>query len=158
MPVTDVMLKVAEPVRMAETTGVAPGYGYENINPVFEARLPLVWERLVNAGVNHGICVAYYDWPDDSGRVVVHLGFDIAAQALTNTEDVRVVELPGVEVASAIHRGRLDDFSVTFEAAVAWIDANGYQIADGSRELYLKWNRDDVCANVTELQIPVTPV
>src|SRR5687768_11534291 len=41
----DVIVKVPEPVRMAETVGVAPTYGYANVHPVFESRLPTVWNR-----------------------------------------------------------------------------------------------------------------
>jgi DNA-binding transcriptional MerR regulator len=156
MRTIDVMVKTTEPLRMAETTGVAPGYGNANIGPIFEERLPVVWTRLVEAGVAPGMCVAYYDWPDDDGRVVVHLGFDIGECPLVESDDVRVVELPPVEVASALHRGPLDDIAESFEAMVRWIDANGYRIADRSRERYLEWSEDDPDERVTELQVPIT--
>jgi DNA-binding transcriptional MerR regulator len=155
MRTIDIAVKVTEPLRIAETTGVAPGYGYENIGPVFDARLPVVRRRLAASGVEPGICVAHFDWPDDDGRVVVHLGFDIGDQPLTGDDDVGVVELPAVEVASAIHRGPLDDFTDTFEALVRWIDASGYQIADRSRELYLDSDLDDPAKRITELQLPI---
>jgi DNA-binding transcriptional MerR regulator len=155
MRALDIVVKVTEPVRMAETTGVAAGYGYENIGPVFEERLPAVWRHVVESGIEPGICVAHFDWPDDAGRVVVHLGFDIGDQPLTEVDDVRVGELPGVEVASTIHRGSLVDFSGTFEAVVRWIDASGHRIADRSRELYLEWDPEDPAKNVTELQLPI---
>jgi hypothetical protein len=87
----------------------------------------VVRDRLHVAGIKAGICVAYYDWPDDVGDVVVHLGFDITDQSLADDEDVRVVEVPSVEVASAIHRGALNDITDTFEAVVRWIEDNGLQ-------------------------------
>ena len=155
MRTIDVVVKVTEPVRVAETTGVAAGYGHDNINPVFEERLPVVWRRVVESGIEPGTCVAHYDWPDDSGHVVVHLGFDIGDQSLTENDDVRVVELPAVEVASAIHRGPLVDITDTFEAVVRWIETSGYRIADRSRELYLEWDPEDPAKRVTELQLPI---
>jgi DNA-binding transcriptional MerR regulator len=155
MRTIDIVTKVAEPVRLAETTGSANGYGYENIHPVFRDRLAVVWHRLNVAGVEPGICVAHYDWPDDAGQVVVHLGFDIADQSLADDDDVRVVELPSVEVASAIHRGAPNDITDTFEAMVRWIEDNGYRIADRSRERYLKVDRENPAQNVTELQLPI---
>ena len=42
MRTIDVVVKVTEPVRMAETTGVAAGYGHANISAVFAERLPAV--------------------------------------------------------------------------------------------------------------------
>jgi DNA-binding transcriptional MerR regulator/effector-binding domain-containing protein len=155
MRAIDVVVKLSEPVRIAETTGVAAGYGHENIGPVFEERLPVVWRRVTECGVQPGICVAHYEWPDDSGHVVVHLGFDIGDQSLAELDDVRVVELPAVEVASTIHQGPMTDISDTFEAVVRWIEASGYQIADRSRELYLAWDVEDPAQRVTELQLPI---
>ena len=150
MQAIETVVKRAEPVRMAETTGVAAGYGHDNIGPIFRERLPIVSRYLVEAGVEPGICVAYYDWPDDDGRVVVHLGSDIGDQRLPDGDDVRVIELPAVEVASALHQGAFDGISDTFEAMIRWIDDNGYRIADRSRELYLESNLDDAAKNVTE--------
>jgi DNA-binding transcriptional MerR regulator len=154
MGTIDVVVKTTEPLRIAETTGVAPGYGNANIGPVFDERLPVVWARLVELGIEPGMCVAYYDWPDDDGRVTVHLGFAIGDAPLVEGADVRATDLPAVEVASALHRGPLDDIAGSFEAIVRWIDTNGYRIADRSRECYLAWS-DDPAQRVTELQVPV---
>jgi DNA-binding transcriptional MerR regulator/effector-binding domain-containing protein len=155
MRTIDVLIKVAEPVRMGEATGVAAGYGNDNIGPVFERWLPVVRARLSASGVDPGICLAHYDWPDDDGRVAVHLGFEIGDQTLADSDDVRVVELPGVEVASAIHQGPMVEIVDTFEAIVRWIEASGYRIAGRSRELYLAWDADDSTRSITELQLPI---
>ncbi len=90
--------KETETVRMAESTGVADGFGHDNIGPVFQERLAMVWARLVEKGIKPGMSVAYYKWPDDTGHVVVHLGFDIGDQSLADDDEVRVVELPVVQV------------------------------------------------------------
>jgi effector-binding domain-containing protein len=71
------------------------------------------------------------------------------------SDDVRVVELAGVEVASAIHRRPMVEIVDTFEAIVRWIEASGYRIADRSRELYLAWDADDYTRSITELQLPI---
>ena len=152
----DIILKVSDPVRMAETTGVAAGFGHEHIHPVFADRLPVVWGRLVAAGVEPGPCVAYYDWPADDGSVVVHLGFEIGAADLQEDHDVRIVELPVCEVATTLHRGPLTDIAETFEGMVRRLEADGYRIDGRSRERYLVSDQDDPASNVTELQLPVT--
>jgi DNA-binding transcriptional MerR regulator/effector-binding domain-containing protein len=156
MGAIEVIVKQTDPVRMAETTGVAPGYGHANIGPVFGERLPVVWQRLADNGVEVGNCLAYYDWPDDDGNVVVHLGFDVGDQTVPEDDEVRVVELPVVEVASALHRGAMDGISDTYESLVRWIDANGYRIADRGRELTLVWDEQDPSRNVTEMQLPIS--
>jgi effector-binding domain-containing protein len=156
MRTIDVEVKTTDAVRIAETTGVARGYGHENMGQVFEERLPVVWGRVAEAGLEPGPCVAYYDWPDAGGSVTVHLGFDIDDQTLADDEEVHVVELPVVEVASALHRGAMDDIGETFGALMQWVDANGYRIADRSREIYVVWNPDEPASNVTEIQVPIT--
>ena len=156
MRTIDMVVKKIEGVRVAETTGVSPGFGHDNIGPVFEARLPVVWEQMVESGITPGPVLAYYDWPDDDGTVVVHLGFDIGDATFTDGDEVRVVELPAVEVASALHRGMPHAISDTYEAAVRWIDDNGYTIADRGRELTLHWDPVAPDQNVIELQFPVS--
>lgn len=151
----DVTLRTAEPIRMAATDGVAPGYGHANLGPVFDARLPVVWEHLVACNAQPGISVAYFEWPDDDGRIVAHLGFDIGDQTVSDSDEVRVVELPPVQVAHVLHRGPMAGFTDTFLAVVHWIDTNGYEIAERSRELYHKWMPNDPDATIVELQIPV---
>ena len=47
----DIVVKVTDPIRVAETTGVAAGFGHENIGPVFEERLPVVWRKVAESGV-----------------------------------------------------------------------------------------------------------
>jgi DNA-binding transcriptional MerR regulator/effector-binding domain-containing protein len=155
MSTIDIIVKTTEPVRMAATTGVAPGFGHAHIGPVFETRLPIVWARVVEAGIEPGKCVAYYDWPDEEGAVVVHLGFDIGDAPFVDDDEVSIVELPAVEVASALHRGPLDGISGTYEATIRWIDDNEYTITDCSREWTLEWHPDDPTKNVVELQFPV---
>jgi DNA-binding transcriptional MerR regulator/effector-binding domain-containing protein len=158
MRAIEIVVKRTESVRIAETTGVAPGYGHENIGPVFEARLPVVWARLVEAGIEPGSPLAYYDWPDDQGAVVVHLGFDIGDVPLTDDDDVGVVVLPPAEMASVLHRASPHTISDTYEAAIRWIDANGYAITDRGRELTLVWDPDDPSQTIIELQFPVSRV
>jgi hypothetical protein len=82
-------------------------------------------------------------------------GFDIGDQSLPEDGDVRVVELPVVEVASALHRGPLHDISETYEAVVRWIDDHGYRIADRGRELTIEWDPQDPAQNIVELQLPI---
>jgi DNA-binding transcriptional MerR regulator/predicted transcriptional regulator YdeE len=152
----DIVLKTTDPVRIAEASGVAPGFGHENLNPVFAELLPEVLAHLERDGVRPGISVAWYEDPDDDGTVVLHTGFDIGNQTVQPDDRVRVVDLPAIEVAAVVHRGPMDDVEQVYEALMQWIDDSGYRTAGLSRELYLKWSDDNSAENVTELQMPVT--
>jgi len=155
MPRNDVVIKQAEPIRLAEAEGIAPGYGTENLGPLFARLLPEVLEHLTRAGAKPGISVGHYEWPRDDGSVVLHAGFDIGDQDVPSTEAVQVIELPTVEVASVIHRGAMEGIEAAFEALVRWIEDSGYRLAGPSRELYHEFHHEDPTRHVTELQIPV---
>lgn len=153
----DIVVKQTEPLRVAVTSATAPGYGYQHINPVFEERLPGVWGHLEDHGARPGICVAFYEERPETDEVLVHLGFEIGDQSFDDSGEVRVENLPVVEVASTIHRGSMVDAVTSFEAMARWIEASGCRLAGGSRELYHRHEWPDTSGNATELQMPIAP-
>jgi DNA-binding transcriptional MerR regulator len=155
MDVQDIVIKRTLPVRIAEAEATAPGFGHENLGPVFGRLLPEVVGHLAQAGARPGISVAHYDEPAEDGTIVVHAGFEIGDQDVPDSERVRVVELPIVEVASVVHRGSMADVVPAYETLVRWIEDSGYHLAGRSRELYLEWHNEDPTSNVTELQLPI---
>jgi DNA-binding transcriptional MerR regulator len=151
----DVVVKHLEPFRIAEASGVAPGYGPENLSAPIWDRLAEVWARLVDVGFPMGLSMNWFEWPEEDGTVRFHTGFAIGDLELDDTEEVKVVELPAVEVAALLHRGPIDGVTTTFEALAGWIEANGYALGDHTREVWLEWVEDEPDKNVLELQIPV---
>lgn len=151
----DVAIKTTEPVRVAEASATAHGFGSDNLGPVFGHLVPEVLNHLGSAGAKPGIMIAWYDEPADDGSVVVHAGFDIADQQVTSSDRVQIVELPSIKVAAVVHRGSMDNVGPVYEALVRWIDDAGNRLAGRSRELYLHWDDTNPSANVTELQIPL---
>jgi len=155
MDVQDAIIKHTLPVRIAEATAIAPGFGHENIGPVFERLVPELTARLDQAGARPGVCVAYYDWPAEDGSIVVHVGLTIGGQSVADSDRVRVVDLPVVEVASVVHRGPMDDIAMVYGALVRWIEDSGYRLDGRSRELYHEWHDDAPTRHITELQLPI---
>jgi effector-binding domain-containing protein len=151
----DVIVKTSEPLRIAATSGSAPGYGHENLGPVFDELLPEVMSAIARAGAKPGISLAWYEWPADDGTMIVHTGFVIADQSVPERDGVRVVDLPAVEVASIIHHGSMESITSTYEALVSWIAENSLEIAGLGRELYHEWDGGDPSRCVTELQMPI---
>jgi effector-binding domain-containing protein len=153
--IQDIVLKTTDPVTIAEAVAVAPGFGHENLGPVFERLVPDVLGRIEEAGVRPGPMIAWYEQPTDEGDVVVHAGFDIGDQKVDGDDRVQVVDLPVVEVASVVHQGSMEAVEPTYLALVTWIEDSGYRLAGRSRELYLEWNENDWSRNVTEIQMPI---
>jgi DNA-binding transcriptional MerR regulator/predicted transcriptional regulator YdeE len=151
----DVAIKTTEPARIAEASGTAPGFGHENLAPLFEELIPQVLGRLAASNARPGIMIAWYEEPADDGSVVLHAGFDIGDQVVPEADAIRVVDLPKTKVASLVHRGPMDQIGEVYEALVGWTENSGYELAGRSRELYHEWNDERPELSVTELQLPI---
>jgi DNA-binding transcriptional MerR regulator len=151
----DVVIKKTDSLRLAEGRGTSPGFGSENLRPLFVELLPEVLAHLASEGAQPGLLVAHYEEPKDDGSVVLHAGFAVDRQAVTETDRVQVVDLPEVEVASVIHRGSMDDVAPAYESLVRWIEDSAYRLAGPSREIYHECMAEDVNDNICEIQFPI---
>ncbi|MFF3731738.1 MerR family transcriptional regulator [Streptomyces sp. NPDC002476] len=157
MSVDDVVVRKVPAVRVAELTGVAAGYGPEDISPVIGPLYDRLFPLLAAAGVSpSGPGIAHYEAaPDGGGAVVVHAGVAVSAPpGPIGDTGITVVELPPVEAATVVHRGSMDDVLSTAQTLARWIDANGYRSAGYAREVNLECP-EDRDAWVTELQEPI---
>jgi DNA-binding transcriptional MerR regulator len=150
----DVVVKTTDPVRIAEVSGVAPGFG-DNLKPLFERLVPKMLGHLARSDARPGIMVAWYEEPADEGSVVLHAGFDVGDQPVSDGDGITVVDLPSIKVASVVHRGSMDDIESVYEALVRWIEDSGHELAGRSRELYREWDDARPDRSVTELQMPI---
>lgn len=153
----EVVVKQTQPIRVALAT--AGGLTHADIGAAFGRLLPQVQGHLDAAGAEPGISVGIYE--DDGGTVaegelVLHAGFEIGDQAVADSEVVRVIDLPAVEVAAALYRGGDDGIMAAWEALVRWIDDSGYRLVGDCRELYHEWDDNDPSGNLMELQQPIT--
>ena len=99
----------------------------------------------------------YYDTEYREKDVDVEVAVPINGP-LRETGRVKVRELPGIEQAVCmVHRGAYAEFHNTYQAAMSWFDANGYEIDGPNREVYLQGpdQSSDQSTWVTELQFPV---
>jgi DNA-binding transcriptional MerR regulator len=152
----DIVIKQTEPIRVAQAS--AHGLTHADIAAAFGRLLPQVVTHLEAAGARPGISVGVYE--DDGGAVpegeiVLHAGFAVGDQDVPDSETVRVVSLPTLEVAAAVYRGGGDGIMAAWEVLVRWILDSGYRLLGDCRELYHEWHEDDPSANVMELQQPI---
>ncbi|MGH9171049.1 MAG: MerR family transcriptional regulator [Acidimicrobiales bacterium] len=156
MALQDVVIKQTQPIRVAQAS--AGGLSHADIGAAFGRLLPQVIAHLEAAGAKPGISVGVYE--DDGGSaaegdIVLRAGFDVGDQDVPNSETVRVVDLPVIEVAAAVYRGGDEGIMAAWEALVRWIDGGGYRLVGECRELYHEWHDDDPSLNVMELQQPI---
>ena len=85
------------------------------------------------------------------------------------SEIIRVRQLPRLSnIACVVHVGEYSDIYQAYNTLLAWIEANGYQMAGPIREIYLRYGADgldfelpptyladDKHEYVTELQLSV---
>ena len=157
MHLQDVVIKRTQPIRVAEVTGTAPGFGHENLGPVFGRLIPEVLDYLKERKLRPGIMVAHYEGPSDDGSVVLHAGFDIGDAHPLGHGNVHVVDLPSIAVAAVVHRGPMDTVASVYDALAQWIEDSGHRLVGASRELYHVWHDGDPESCVTELQMPIGP-
>lgn len=89
-------------------------------------------------------------YTDEDAEAVVPI-----SRALPESDRVKVYELAGGTVASAVHHGDFAEFTRLHPALLRWIDANGYRITGPSREIYIKHDARHPGDSVTEVQYPV---
>lgn len=150
----DVVIKQAPPIRLAELSEVAGGFGPDQLGPVFGRLGPRVMNALKRSGARPGICVGYYNGPAPDGSVDVHVGFEIGPQVI-DLRDANTVELPSIKVASLMHRGTFENIEGLYTEYFRWMENAGYTLVAPSRELYLKWEGPRSPQNLTEIQLPI---
>lgn len=158
MPTNDVVLKSIPAVRVAELTGVAAGFGPENIGPVIQPLYGRLFAALEAAGVTPaGPGIAYYeDAPEGEGAVLVHAAVVVSAAAsAADGHEFSVVDLPAVEqAATVVHRGSMERIVPTAQVLARWVDDSEYRSAGYPREVNLECPADPE-QWVTELQEPL---
>jgi DNA-binding transcriptional MerR regulator len=150
----DVVLKSAEPIRVASVRAVVP-------TPPDQGAL---WGELGSYMAEQkvrptSVCFSLYhddefkehDWD-------IEVCEQIQAE-LTPKGRVQVRALPAeAKMACTIHKGPFETIGKAYDAILKWIDVNGYHITGACREVYLSPSHDGSQVDpdtVTEIQYPV---
>jgi DNA-binding transcriptional MerR regulator len=144
----DVVLKQVEPQLVAGIRSVIPSYGA--IGALFDELYAYLGQHGAGGmavGIDHN---EEYKERDPEMEATAYL-----AAPVPEGGRVRVYTLPGVTVASTIHRGPWEGLSQAYTALMVWLQASDYTPSGASRELDLHQGATPD-ANVTEVQIPVS--
>lgn len=154
MPAYEVVIKKAEPTRVAAVRGVVENYG--SVHVLFdELFATLAQHDLAPAGPTLAI---YYDEEYKERDVDVEAAVPVTAGDLPQAGRVRIRDLPGhAKMASLVRPGPYDDFSPAYRDLMSWVESNGYRIAGPNREIYLRGPSDNVPPDtyLTEIQFPI---
>jgi effector-binding domain-containing protein len=154
MPEYQITIKKVEPQLIASVRDVLPAYG--DIGRLYGEIFKYLGKKFIfkPAGPLMFICHDQeYKERDVDVEAAVPIGKNIPG-----SERVKVYELPGLEQSAAtVYKGAYEGIGEAYNAIMAWVEANGYQISGPSRELYFTdpSKVKDPSENVTEVQFPV---
>jgi effector-binding domain-containing protein len=153
MPDYQVTIKKVEPMLIASVRDTLPSYG--DIGKLYGEIFKHLGKKFVfkPAGPVMMMC---HDNEYKESNVDIEAAVPIGKK-ISGSDRVKVYELPGIEAASIIYKGPYENISEAYNAIMAWIQSNGYQIAGPDRELYFTdpANVKKPEDNVTEVQFPV---
>ena len=154
MPDYDVIIKNVEPQLVASIRDTLPNY--QHVGGLFEELYTYLQHYRAD-----GLGVAIWH---DEGYKASNIDSEAAVylkNRVPETERIKVCELPPAQMASVVHHGPYNTLGEAYDAALHWIEANGYKVVGPNREVYL-YNTNPVQQDdpsyVTEIQFPVTKV
>jgi effector-binding domain-containing protein len=152
MPDYEVILKQVPPQKVLALRKTLPGYS--SFGQLFGEIMPYLFQsggQMV--GPPTGV---FHDEEFKESNVDMELALPIAAD-LRPRGDIKVRELPAELMATVIHKGSYETVSAAYTAVMKWIDANGYDVAGPSREVYFTDPNSGTPPSeyVTEVQFPV---
>jgi len=153
MTAKDVVIKKIEAQTIASIRGVIPTYG--DIGQLFSELYSYLGHH--QAQFAEPPIAIYHDMEYMEKNPDVEAAAPIAA-GVPETDRVKVRQLEAIETAVClIHQGPYETIGESYNTLMAWMEANGYQMAGPDREVYLKTDHDtsNPTEYITELQQPV---
>ena len=151
MSAQEIIIKKLEPMTVVSIRETLPSY-----SAIGQLYQPL-FDYLNQHQIQPGYCGAiWYDQDykesDVDGEAVVFIN-DI----IPGKEPIKVHQLPSHEqVACLIYQGSYRNLTQAYRQLLNWIERNGYEIIDASREIYIQGGaEEDNESYITEIQFPI---
>lgn len=124
----------------------------EYLNPAFKETWDYVsTQKGVTAGQAFTIWHQAHDvYTNEVVEVIIPID-----KPLSGTDRIDVYQLEETQVVSAVHHGDFEEFTQLHTAILQWVEANGYEIVGGYREIYIKHDPNDFSDSTTEVQYPI---
>ena len=79
-------------------------------------------------------------------------------RSVPESDMVKVYTLPETQVVAYVHEGDFADFQIGHPILLKWIEENDYRVAGAYREIYHKFDPENMSDTKTEIQYPVEKV
>jgi effector-binding domain-containing protein len=157
MPEYQITTKKVEPMLVASIRDVMPHYG--DVGQLYGEIFKHLGKKFIFKPAGPVMLICHdkeYKESDVDIEAIVPISKNISS-----SDKVKVYELPGLEEAAfTIYKGSYEGIGEVYNALMAWIESNGYQITGPDREIYFTdpSKVKDPAENVTEIQLPVAKV
>jgi effector-binding domain-containing protein len=154
MPEYKITIKKVEPQLIASIRDVLPTYS--DVGPLYGEIFKYLGKKFVFKPAGPLMMMCHdneYKESDVDVEVAVPIG-----KKIPGSDRVKIYELPGLKKAACtVYKGPYEGISEAYNALMAWIESNGYQITGPDRNLYFTDPNKvkDPAENVTEIQFPV---
>ena len=100
--------------------------------------------------------VNYLDGEYKEKDIKIRYAQAVEKEGLPN-ETIKFMKLNKVEAVCIYHKGSYDLLPDAYSFIMKYIEENGYEIAESSRERYIDgiWNKENIDEWLTEIQVPV---
>lgn len=156
MSTYEVIVKQVPAERVAGVKGIIPDFDGSQAQ-AFNELFDKVYGHVYGQGVRNAGCgiALYYNEDGSMKNAPVEAAVQVGDAKLQASDGVEVHELPAATMATTVHTGMFTNIGQAYDALMKWIEANGYRIAGACREVYVKFSREDLAGNVTEIQFPI---
>jgi DNA-binding transcriptional MerR regulator len=169
MPEFEVLLKTVEAQWIASECANLPWSGQDILGPTISRMFDEVEEYLDSQKVKStGPGIALWHESQFIHTVIDQQDMDIETalaidKPVPEKDQIKVRELPKVEVAYCVHHGDFSGLPLAKQAVFSWVENNGYRRIGPIREVYLHHDpeheaNEDSPRHVTEIQFPVEKV
>jgi len=147
----DVALKSVSPTLVASYTVTIPSN--DQVPEVLGRAFGEVYEHVYTQGAKAvGPCCAIWHQGANVLENEVAEAMVPIDHVIPETANVKVYEVPAMQVAMVVHEGSLSNLPLMHKALLKWMETNQYEAAGSYREVYHKSEDNPV----TEVQYPVT--
>lgn len=157
MPEYEVVIKKVDPMPVLSIRDVIPTYPAQG---ALWDELDAFLDQNRLAVQSPGITIYHQEEPQIVAEVCLQAREPARAAAAVGQGRVQFHPLDGLETAaSTIYRGPLDAIGDGYQALIAWIERQGYQICGPLREVYLRGPKAHSQVDpdvIVEIQAPVT--
>jgi DNA-binding transcriptional MerR regulator len=154
----DIVVKTAPTQRLLAVARPIPGFGPDNIAPVFNPACDELRGIVGQMGLDpERIYLSCYDTAqgDADQRITMFVGTPVPDEVTQATAPAEIVVLPGVEVASCVRQGTSREvWPRIVHDVMAWIEEHGYEHVGPGRDFFLESNDAEPGKQVFEIQAP----